>query len=71
MEVRQEGPAIFHLRHPGSGLLLRLIVTCGSLARLDSGYHFPEFGLRRDNKIISIEREGLLPLEMHYRIERP
>jgi uncharacterized heparinase superfamily protein len=71
MEVWQEGPATFHLRHPGLGLLLRLIVTCGSTARLESGYHFPEFGLRRDNKIIAIQREGKLPLEMHYRIERP
>jgi hypothetical protein len=71
MEVWQEDPATFGLRHPVSGLVLRLSVTCGSLTRLESGYHLPEFGLRRDNKIIIIEREDKLPLEMHYRIERP
>ena len=70
MEVWQVDPATFGLRHPASGLVLRLSVTCGSLARLESGYHFPEFGLRRANKIIIIERTDKLPLEMHYRIER-
>ncbi|MEO8225475.1 MAG: alginate lyase family protein [Gammaproteobacteria bacterium] len=70
MDAVQEDPATFRLAHRVSGLSLRLRVTGGSLARLTSGYHFPEFGLRRDNKIISIEREGNLPLEMHYRIER-
>ncbi|MBL8200272.1 MAG: alginate lyase family protein [Chromatiales bacterium] len=70
LEVTAEGPGTFLLRHPAAGLLLRVSVTGGSQTRLESGYHFPEFGLRRDNKIIIIEREDKLPLEMHYRIER-
>ena len=53
------------------GLALRLTVTCGSAATAGrSGYHFPEFGVCRENNVICIERTGALPIEMHYRIER-
>ena len=69
-EVRQEKWGIFVLLQADTGLALRLTVTCGSAARLVSGYHFPEFGVCRENTVICIERAGVLPLEMHYRIER-
>jgi uncharacterized heparinase superfamily protein len=70
VEAWPEGDRAWGLRIPSNGAVLRLSVTGGSLTRLESGYHFSEFGLRRDNKIIVIEREGKLPLEMSYRIER-
>ena len=70
LEVEAGPDGAFMVRNPATGLMLRLSVTGDSLARLESGYHFPEFGLRRANKIMIIEREGKLPLEMHYRIER-
>jgi len=61
----------FLIRQPGNdGLQLLLTVTCGSTARLVAGYTFPEFGLRQANQTLVIERQGVLPLEMHYKIER-
>ena len=53
-----------------AGLALRLTVTCGSAATVRSGYHFPGFGLCQENNVICVERTGVLPIEMHYRIER-
>jgi uncharacterized heparinase superfamily protein len=73
ISVRPEatsGVQAFLLRHNISGLQLRLSVICGSPARVEDGYHFPEFGLCRDNKVIVIEREGPFPLQMQYRIEK-
>jgi len=69
-EVQQEGPGRFVLRSRASGLTLRLTVTCGSPARVEQGYYFPEFGLRENNYKVVIERQGPLPLGMSYRIER-
>jgi uncharacterized heparinase superfamily protein len=68
--VRQEGQGVFVLTHAEPGLALRLTVTCGSAARIKSGYHFPEFGLCQENTVICVEQSGVLPIEMHYRIER-
>jgi uncharacterized heparinase superfamily protein len=68
--VRLEKQGIFVLTHAEAGLALRLSVTCGSAARIKSGYYFPEFGLSRENNVICIERTGVLPIETHYRIER-
>jgi len=71
LEVTRENPVTFRLHNPVSGLMLRLSVTGSNPARMESGYHFPGFGLRKNNKIIIIERENTLPIEIHYRIERP
>jgi uncharacterized heparinase superfamily protein len=68
--VRPEKQGVFVLLKAQSGLALRLTVTCGSAATLKSGYHFPEFGLCQENNVICVERSGVLPIEMHYRIER-
>lgn len=69
-QVEQTGPGCFALRSRATGLELVLTVTCGSPARVEQGYYFPEFGLREQNNKIVIERQGPLPLEMSYRIER-
>jgi uncharacterized heparinase superfamily protein len=68
--VRQEKQGVFVLLQAEAGLALRLTVTCGSAAIVKSGYHFPEFGLCQENNVICVERSGVLPIEMHYRIER-
>ncbi|MEZ5563460.1 MAG: alginate lyase family protein [Gammaproteobacteria bacterium] len=68
--VQVETWGTFMLLHAEGGLALRLTVTCGSATRLAGGYHFPEFGLCRENSVICVERTGVLPIEMHYRIER-
>ena len=68
--VRQEKQGVFVLLQAKAGLALRLTVTCGSAAIVKSGYHFPEFGLCQENNVICVERTGVLPIEMHYRIER-
>ena len=47
-----------------------LTVTCGSPARLVDGYTFPQFGVRQASQTLVIERQGTLPIEMHYKIER-
>ena len=70
LSVRMEKQGVFLLLQAESGLALRLTVTCGSAARLESGYHAPEFGLYQENNVICVERTGALPIEMHYRIER-
>lgn len=69
-EVEQPAPGRFLLRSRATGLALALTVTCGSPARVEQGYYFPEFGLRENNYNIVIERQGPLPLEISYRIER-
>ena len=69
LDVIQDNPVTFRLHNPVSGLMLRLTVTGSNPARVESGYHFPEFGLQKNNKIIIIEREDTLPIEIHYRIE--
>jgi len=64
-------PCRFILRQLGNDkLVMRLSVTCGSTARLAAGYTFPQFGVRRASQTLVIERQGVLPLEMHYKIER-
>jgi uncharacterized heparinase superfamily protein len=68
--VRPEEQGVFVLSNAEAGLALRLTVTCGSAAIVKSGYHFPEFGLCQENSVICVERSGVLPIEMHYRIER-
>jgi uncharacterized heparinase superfamily protein len=68
--IRPEKQGVFVLKHAAADLALRLTVTCGSAATLKSGYHFPEFGCVQENNVICVERSGVLPLEMHYRIER-
>jgi uncharacterized heparinase superfamily protein len=68
--IRPEKQGVFVLLQAKSGLALRLTVTCGSAAIVKSGYHFPEFGLCQENNVICVERTGVLPIEMHYRIER-
>jgi len=68
--VRQEKQGVFVLLQADTGLSLRLTVTCGSAAIVKSGYHFPEFGLCQENNVICVERTGVLPIEIHYRIER-
>jgi hypothetical protein len=68
--VQAEARGSFMLLQADRGMALRLTVTCGSAATVKSGYHFPEFGLCRENSVICVERTGALPIEMHYRIER-
>ena len=68
--VRPERPGVFVLLNAEAGLTLRLTVTCGSAPGIKSGYHFPEFGLCQENSVICVEQGGVLPIEMHYRIER-
>jgi uncharacterized heparinase superfamily protein len=68
--VRPEKQGVFVLKHAEADLALRLTVTCGSATTVKSGYHFPEFGCVQENNVICVERSGVLPLEMHYRIER-
>ena len=69
--IRFGGLPQFMIRRPGNtGLQLLLTVTCGSAARLEAGYTFPEFGLRQANQTLVIEQQGVLPLEMNYTIER-
>lgn len=64
-------PPRFIIRQQGNeSLQLLLTVTCGSTASLVAGYTFPEFGLRQANQTLIIEQQGVLPLEMHYRLER-
>lgn len=56
--VRLEKKGVFVLTHAEAGLPLRLTVTCGSAARIKSGYHLPEFGLARENNVICVQRTG-------------
>jgi hypothetical protein len=63
-------PRFMLRQHGGGSLQLLLTVTCGGTARLLAGYTFPEFGLRQANQILVIEGQGVLPLEMHYTIQR-
>jgi len=70
MDVQPESETTVVLKSRQSGLQLRLSANCNGPVRVESGYHFPEFGLCRDNRVIVMEGEGRLPFEMQYRIER-
>jgi len=68
-QVAQSG-ASFRVIEP-SGSTIAIIEALGpSHMRMEQGWYFPEFGLKRENHVIVFTCSGKIPLSLSYRIQK-
>jgi uncharacterized heparinase superfamily protein len=68
-QVAQSGASIRVIEPSGS--TMAIVEALGpSQMRMEQGWYFPEFGLKRENHVIVFSCSGEIPLELSYRIQK-